>query len=519
MQGDLCKSCVLYANNAASGFFASDGEGRSGVLIVAEALEKEDAKQFKALVGSAGFVMGRAFSRKSWNRDEFRYALTLSCHPTRGVRAKSGYYLPMIQDAIHHCGYLDREIDTMKPKAIVALGETAFERLTGETLPMAAARGYVFPEKRGRAWVIPTFHPEFLRKGNAHLTQCLIWDVEKARRVASEGFEYDNPRCLNDPTMPEWEDFVRRGIDALKAGAPLALDIETPYKSKHADDEDELDADEDIDSRNVATGSNIQIDRISFAFAGNEGASVLWQMPYLVGVRTLIEIAITHSLITIWNRSFDSPRVAKALELQIPITRTRDALDAWHVLYNALPRKLGFATACLPSSWRLKAWKHLASTEPAYYSTVDAIALWRNDQDIQRLLEKTGQLGVYNTVCRDLDPALEFMSAQGLMVDVAAKEALRVDLEREMVRLRGEMEEAVPLKLRKTKEWASRKAADKGLALLKEHGEVALDAELFEVPTTVTLQTCTACGERPVTQAHVKPKTLKAPTLAEEEVA
>lgn len=472
----------------------ADGKMLSGVMICAEALGAEEAKQSKALVGPSGFLLGRIMNRRRWTRDDFRFVNVLWCQPFKNtIRDQRGFYLPWAEEAIMHCPYLDEEIDRLQPKVIVALGETAFERLTGERLPMMAARGYVFPERKGRCWVVPTFHPAFVLRGNQHLAMVLRMDMEKAVGIAQEGFEYDQPECLEDPPIVRWNEFVDRGLEAVRSGKPLAVDIETPFKR-------------DVDEDELEIGQLDRIDRVSFAYEGNCGVSVLWGMPYLPGIRALIEAAQT---LVIWNRAFDRPRIMAALNIVIPVERTRDTMDAWHVLYNALPKKLGFATSLLPGGKRLKAWKHLGSLEPAYYSAMDAVALWRDDQDVMMLLQQTGQMGVFEDICVRLDPVLERMSLAGMLVDGVRQEELRGQVEVQLGELLGQMTQAAGTESRQLKVWKTPKAAVKGLELLRQKLEVLPEDVLVSVPGTMKVKVCAACGEVGVKKPHVTRKTIR----------
>jgi uracil-DNA glycosylase family 4 len=480
---------------------AGDGAMKSGVMFVAEALGKEEATQLKALVGGAGFLLGRALSRKGYSRDDFNYQNILRCKPPYAyIREKSGAYYPWVVQAMDHCEpYLDDQIARVKPRAIVALGETAFERLTGQSLAMNAARGYAFRDRKNRVWVIPTHHPSHIQKGNQPLALTLMLDIEKAIRVAkTPDFSLETPNILQDPPLSRWEEWLAYAMQRVMEGAPLAADIETPYKAG-VGAEDELDLEE--------AGGN-QIDRVSFAVDGDTAISVLWQMPYLIGIRKLITLAAERGLMLFWNRAFDRPEIMKNLQMEIPMAHTRDSMDAFHVLFNALPRRLGFATSCLPSSWRLGAWKHLSNSEPAFYNGVDSLALWRNDYDIQRLLAQTGQLDIYNTVCRDIDPVLSFMTGKGMLVDQPAREGLKALIDQEMTKLRLRMNDLVPENVRPRAEWKTLKAAEKGLTLLKEKEEVAPDAALFTFPGKVKESTCSICGEHPITKTHITRKTL-----------
>ena len=56
--------------------------------------------------------------------------------------------------------YLDRQIDLIEPRIIVALGKPASRRLTGTNKPMGALRGS-WSSFRGVP-VMPVFHPAYL---------------------------------------------------------------------------------------------------------------------------------------------------------------------------------------------------------------------------------------------------------------------------------------------------------------------------------------------------------------------
>ncbi len=243
-------------------------------------------KAEKVLVGPAGALLGRACSRRKWRiSDEFRCVTTLFCHPSAPIRqARSGWLQPWAEQALAHCApNLQKEINEQKPKCIVALGDTAFQVLTGERVPIMAARGYVFREKEDRCWVVPTFDPLFLMRGNQHLTQVMLWDIAKAMDVAKNGFTPDHPVCLMDPPLDVWERFIADFL--VDPTRPLAVDVETPFRRDLIDEDDEADID-DI---------TYQIDRFSCSFEKHRGVSVPYAMPYLPGIQQLLVEAGKHA--------------------------------------------------------------------------------------------------------------------------------------------------------------------------------------------------------------------------------
>ncbi len=289
--GSTCKSCPLggcasYTQTPpGSGFLKPYGQMRSGVMLVAEALaDAGEVRVERALVGAGGALLGRACSRKQWKVSEmFRCVTTLFCMPSAKLRAKNGWLQPWAEQALAHCApNLEGEIALQKPKVIVALGETAFQVLTGETLPLMAARGYVFRERGDRCWVIPTFHPEWLTKGQQALTQVMIWDLSRAVDIARDGFTFEKPTCLLDPPYEEWEAYVQEFL--RDPSRPLAVDVETPFKRKLTDEDDEDDV-EDV---------TYTIDRFSCSFEEGRGVSVIWAQPYLSGIKQMLEAAAKH---------------------------------------------------------------------------------------------------------------------------------------------------------------------------------------------------------------------------------
>ncbi len=222
-------------------------------------------------------------------------------------------------------------------------------------------------------------------------------------------------------------------------------------------------------------------------------------------------------MITIWNRSYDRPRLLKALSIDMPMEHTTDAMDQFHCAFNSLPKKLGFATACLPSSKGLRMWKNLSQLEPAYYSCMDSITLLRNWYDVQDILKATGALPVYDLICRDLDPTLEHMSQRGLLVDKEAKDALEVELIATLTALTQQMDALVPDDVKSPHIWKSEAGALKGKATLVErlrregdsNWELVSAAPLYSIGAKKKVTQCSSCGKVSVTKPHVTRKTLK----------
>ncbi len=198
-------------------------------------------------------------------------------------------------------------------------------------------------------------------------------------------------------------------------------------------------------------------------------------------------------------------------------TQTALVHNCWHVCFNSLPKKLGFVTACLPSSKGIRLWKNLSQLEPAYYSAMDSISLLRNWFDTQDILKATGALSVYDLICRDLDPTLEHMSQRGLLVDQEAKDALEVELIATLTALTQQMDALVPDDVKSPHIWKSEAGAIKGKATLVDrlrregdsNWELVAAAPLYAIGAKKKVTQCSACAKVGVTKPHVTRKTLK----------
>ena len=152
MKPTSCVGCALYERG--KGFVPGDGPGTNGMLLVGEAPGADEAQQGKPFVGAAGYFLDRMLTRAGLPRESFRVANTICCQPPGNVLSGAYYTYP----AIRQCSpNLDREIDQMRPRVIVALGAVALERLTGFS-QIRRARGYIFDGPHGIP-VIGTFHP------------------------------------------------------------------------------------------------------------------------------------------------------------------------------------------------------------------------------------------------------------------------------------------------------------------------------------------------------------------------
>ncbi len=123
-------------------------------LFIGEGPGAEEDQQGEPFVGQAGKLLDAMLQAAGLARGRDVYiANVVKCRPP-------GNRTPTVEEATACAPFLDRQIDLIKPKLIVALGKTAVTRLTGSDASMATLRGQVL-EYRGIP-VVATYHPAYL---------------------------------------------------------------------------------------------------------------------------------------------------------------------------------------------------------------------------------------------------------------------------------------------------------------------------------------------------------------------
>ena len=142
-------------------------------LFVGEGPGAEEDQEGEPFVGPSGKLLDAMLAAIGLQRGREVYiANVVKCRPP-------GNRTPTVDEAAACAPLLDRQIDLIQPKLIVALGKTAVMRLTGSDANMASMRGTPH-EYRGIA-MVATYHPSYLLRS---LTEKLkAWeDMLFARR-------------------------------------------------------------------------------------------------------------------------------------------------------------------------------------------------------------------------------------------------------------------------------------------------------------------------------------------------
>ena len=147
-----CTACKLRAGCTQTVFGV--GDEKAGWLFVGEGPGADEDAQGEPFVGQAGKLLDNMLMAIKLKRGKDVYIGNIvKCRPP-GNRAPEA-------DEVATCvPYLQRQIELIQPKVIVALGKTAANALLGKDATLASLRGRLH-DYRGIPLVI-TYHPAYL---------------------------------------------------------------------------------------------------------------------------------------------------------------------------------------------------------------------------------------------------------------------------------------------------------------------------------------------------------------------
>jgi DNA polymerase len=123
-------------------------------MFIGEAPGKEEDIQGRPFVGDAGILLTKLIEKMGLKREDVYIANILKCRPPLNRDPQP--------DEIAQCiGFVQRQIEIIKPKVIMSLGRIAAKALIGNPgLKLTAIRGNFY--SYNGIPLMPTFHPAYL---------------------------------------------------------------------------------------------------------------------------------------------------------------------------------------------------------------------------------------------------------------------------------------------------------------------------------------------------------------------
>jgi uracil-DNA glycosylase family protein len=154
-----CQDCPLWANATQTVFGAGDPHAR--VMLVGEQPGDEEDKKGLPFVGPAGRLLDRALEAAGVEREHL-YVTNAVKHFKWQLRGKRRLHKTPAQREIDACHqWLEREIENIQPRVIVALGSTAAKAVIARDFKVSLQRGQ-FVDSPLAPYVFATLHPSAL---------------------------------------------------------------------------------------------------------------------------------------------------------------------------------------------------------------------------------------------------------------------------------------------------------------------------------------------------------------------
>ncbi|MEX0734531.1 MAG: uracil-DNA glycosylase [Steroidobacteraceae bacterium] len=146
-----CRLCGLCETRTQTVF--GTGNQRARLMVIGEAPGAEEDRQGEPFVGRAGILLNSMLRAAGFERGEVYIANVLKCRPPQNRD-------PSHEETERCLPYLRRQIELIRPAAILCVGRIAAQRLLGTEQPLARLRGRVL--RLGDVPVIVTYHPAYL---------------------------------------------------------------------------------------------------------------------------------------------------------------------------------------------------------------------------------------------------------------------------------------------------------------------------------------------------------------------
>ena len=130
-----------------------EGNEQADLMIIGEAPGATEDEQGRPFVGRSGELLTRMIEKAIGIPRSRVIANVIKCRPPSNRNPEP--------EEVELCKpFLDKQIEMIKPKIILALGGISYSYLTGEQTGITKARGKVY-EYHGMK-LIPSFHPSYL---------------------------------------------------------------------------------------------------------------------------------------------------------------------------------------------------------------------------------------------------------------------------------------------------------------------------------------------------------------------
>lgn len=153
MRVQHCTACGLEQTRTQTVFGV--GDKQAAWLIVGEAPGADEDAQGEPFVGRAGKLLNNMLLAIGLPRNSVYIANVLKCRPPHNRN-------PSVAEMAHCTPFLNRQIELIQPRIILALGSIAAQHLLGTTLTIGKLRGKRHTYANSGIPLVATYHPAYL---------------------------------------------------------------------------------------------------------------------------------------------------------------------------------------------------------------------------------------------------------------------------------------------------------------------------------------------------------------------
>ncbi len=167
-----CTACALHETRTQTVFGV--GDEQADWMVVGEAPGAEEDRQGQPFVGRAGGLLNNMLLAIGLRREQVYIANTLKCRPP-------GNRDPSPEETARCEAYLQRQVQLVQPKVILAVGRVAAHNLLKVDTPLSRLRGQVY--RYGDTPLVVTYHPAYLLRRPSDKVKA--WEDLKFARATS----------------------------------------------------------------------------------------------------------------------------------------------------------------------------------------------------------------------------------------------------------------------------------------------------------------------------------------------
>lgn len=185
-QASTCRACPLWKNATQTVF--GEGPRHARIMLVGEQPGDKEDLAGHPFVGPAGQMLDRALEEAGLDRNKV-YVTNAVKHFKFLPRGKFRLHQKPTTPEIKACRqWYERELATIKPELVVAMGATAAQCVLGKATPINKNRGRLINLEGGMPALV-TVHPSYLLRlpdeaARAHEYQRFVEDL----RIAAEHY-------------------------------------------------------------------------------------------------------------------------------------------------------------------------------------------------------------------------------------------------------------------------------------------------------------------------------------------